>query len=164
MLHVHPAASGAALVPALGDLLAQPAGTRSPPRWRRSPPGASSAGWAQRLSSRLGAAGREDGVCARIAFPSPDEVLDAPVAAASPQHAAAAEAWQVERVVWPLLEVLDACPAGERWCAGLRAHLGLDGPVLVPGGVAAQKVRRLPAGGNSPADRRAPRPGARAAR
>ena len=130
MLHVHRAASGDALVAALADLLAEPVGDPFSAEVVAVPARGVERWLAQRLSHRLGAAGRADGVCARVAFPHPDEVLDAAVAAASPEHRAAVEAWQTERVVWPLLDVLDTCPAGEQWCTGLRAHLGLDGEAL----------------------------------
>ncbi len=130
VLHVHRAASGDALVAALADLLAEPVGDPFAAEVVAVPAKGVERWLAQRLSHRLGAAGRADGVCARVAFPHPDEVLDAAVAAASPEHRAAVEAWQTERVVWPLLDVLDACPAREQWCTGLRAHLGLDGEAL----------------------------------
>src|SRR6195952_1160420 len=34
--------------------------------------------------------------------------------------------WRPERLVWPLLEVIDAC-AGEQWCAPLGTYLGVVG-------------------------------------
>ena len=61
----------------------------------------------QRLSTRLGAAhGRADGVCANVAFPSPRRLVGDAVAAASgidPET----DPWLAERIVWPLLEVIE---------------------------------------------------------
>ena len=108
---------------ALGDLLADPpadpfAGevvavpTRGMERWLT-----------QRLSARLGAGeGREDGVSANVAFPSPARLAGEAVAAASgidPQH----DPWLTDRIVWPLLEVVEAA-LGEPWLQVLAAHLG----------------------------------------
>jgi exodeoxyribonuclease V gamma subunit len=110
VLHVHRAASGNELVRALGEVLADPLpdvfGTdvvavpaKGVERWL-----------SQRLAHRLGADGTQDGVCARIAFPSPAAVLDEALAAVSPEHAKATEVWAPETAVWPLLDVLDALP------------------------------------------------------
>jgi exodeoxyribonuclease V gamma subunit len=126
VLHTHRAASGAALAGGLATLLATPPDdpfaadvvavpARGIERWL-----------AQRLSHTLGAGPAGDGVCAQVAFPHPDELLDAAAAAASPEHADARAAWHPDHAVWPLLDVLDALPDAP-WCAGLRHHLGLDG-------------------------------------
>lgn len=137
VLHTHRAESGAALVEGLAELLAAPVGDPFAPEVVAVPARGVERWIAQRLSHRLGAAAgdRTDGVCAHVRFPRPDAVLDDAVAAASPQHAAAVQAWAPERAGWALIEVLDSCPAGEQWCAGLRHHLGLDGP-------AEQRTRR----------------------
>ena len=128
MLHVHRADRADVLVEALGGLLAEPqqdpfapdvvcVPTRGMERWLT-----------QRLSGVLGTtAGRADGVCANVAFPSPHQVVTGAVAAASgiePQN----DPWVAERMVWPLLEVVDAC-LGEPWLTVLAAHLdpGPDG-------------------------------------
>ncbi|HWG93940.1 MAG TPA: exodeoxyribonuclease V subunit gamma [Mycobacteriales bacterium] len=128
MLHLHRADGASALVDALGADLAVPAGD---PLGREvvAVPARGVERWiAQRLGHRLGAGADGDGVCALVDMPRPDAVLDLAVQAANPQTAAAVDAWAPERTVWALLDVLDACPAGEEWCAGLRAHLGLDRP------------------------------------
>ena len=128
MLTVHRAEGAGALVDALAEVLAVPPAdpfarevvavpARGVERWI-----------AQRLSHRLGTGAGDDGVCALVDLPSPARLLDDAVAAASPEHAASVEAWAPPRVVWALLDVFDACPADEQWCAGLRHHLGLDGP------------------------------------
>ena len=60
------------------------------------------------LSLHLGATtGRQDGICANVAFPSPRRVIDDALAAASgidPDE----DPWRPGRAVWPLLEVVDA--------------------------------------------------------
>ncbi len=132
MLHVHRADRADVLVEALGGLLAEPqqdpfapdvvcVPTRGMERWLT-----------QRLSGVLGTtAGRADGVCANVAFPSPHQVVTGAIAAASgidPQ----ADPWVAERMVWPLLEVVDGCLA-EPWLSVLAAHLdpGRDGDALL---------------------------------
>lgn len=149
MLHIHRAERADALVEALGALLARPpqdpfacevvaVPTRGMERWLT-----------QRLSARLGTtAGADrgevpgrgpgpspvvglgpgpqdshaDGVCANVAFPSPSRLTGVAVAAASGIDPDA-DPWLAERVVWPLLEVIEDAIA-EPWLAVLAAHLG----------------------------------------
>src|SRR5215213_6061639 len=107
VLHIHRAERADGLVEALGALLAAAPDdpfareivsvpTRGMERWLT-----------QRLSSRLGAApGRADGVCANVAFPPPHRLVGDAVAAASgidPET----DPWLAERIVWPLLDVID---------------------------------------------------------
>src|SRR4051812_39814069 len=77
----------------------------------------------QRMAARLGASpGRADGVCANVEFPSPRRLVRDAVAAASgiePDE----DPWLPERMVWPLLEVVDAS-LGEEWAHPLAIHLG----------------------------------------
>jgi exodeoxyribonuclease V gamma subunit len=84
---------------------------------------------AQSLSSVLGTqAGRADGVCANVVFPSPGRLVREAVAAGS-GIAADDDPWARHRLPWPLLEVIDDC-ASEDWCRTLGRHLGLlDGAV-----------------------------------
>ncbi|MBU2666995.1 exodeoxyribonuclease V subunit gamma [Actinoplanes bogorensis] len=73
---------------------------------------------AQRLSHRLGV-GRSpsgDGVCANVLFPSLPGLLEQ---AGLP----GADSWRPDRLVWPLLDVIDAS-LGESWCRPLAAYLG----------------------------------------
>ncbi|MCA1682982.1 MAG: exodeoxyribonuclease V subunit gamma [Actinobacteria bacterium] len=138
VLHIHRAERADGLVDALGDLLIAPpadplAGeviavpTRGMERWLT-----------QRLSARLGARpGHADGVCANVAFPSPHRLVAEAVAVAcgvDPQ----ADPWLAERVVWSLLEVVDACLA-EPWLRGLCVHLGGDSSEPDP----VRRARRL---------------------
>ena len=122
MLHVHRAERADALADALGELLAVPPEDAFATEVVAVPAKGVERWLAQRLSHRLGAAaGRADGVCAGIAFPSPGRVVAAAVGAASgvdPEQ----DPWHPERAVWPLLEVLDTS-VDEAWCAPLRAHV-----------------------------------------
>jgi exodeoxyribonuclease V gamma subunit len=129
LLVVHRSADGAALAAALGEVLAQPP---SDPFAREivAVPAKGVERWlAQRLSHVLGA-GRDDGVCANVAFPRPsillDETVQEALGAVAPDAAGAVEQWSAQRVVWPLLEVIDASVVSEPWCRALAQHLGSD--------------------------------------
>ncbi len=114
VLHLHRAERADGLVDALGKLLAVvPADpfavevvsvpTRGIERWL-----------AQQTAARLG-------ICANVEFPPPRRLLGDAVAVAAgidPER----DPWLPERMVWPLLEVVDAC-LGEPWLAELTAHL-----------------------------------------
>lgn len=119
-LHVHRAERADRLAEALAEVLTTPppdpfsadvvaVPTRGVERWL-----------AQRLAHRLGASGGEDGVCAHVEFPSPPELV------ARARARAENDPWRPERLVWPLLEVIDAS-AGEDWCAALGTYLGVVG-------------------------------------
>src|SRR4051794_41868838 len=100
---------------------------------------------AQRMSDWLGAeAGRGDGVCANVDFPSPRRLVGDAVARASGIDADA-DPWLPERAVWALLEVVDGC-LGEPWLTSLAAHLGGSGEDVDP----ARRARRVRAGGDPP--------------
>jgi exodeoxyribonuclease V gamma subunit len=77
----------------------------------------------QRMSAVLGASpGRSDGICAGVAFPTPNMLVSQAVASASgidPDR----DPWLPERAVWPLLEVVERC-IGEPWLTTLAAYLG----------------------------------------
>ncbi len=75
----------------------------------------------QRLARRLGAAGAFDGIAANIDFPSPDALLRR-VVLATADDPEAAESWYTDRLVWPVLRMIDANLADER-LAVLRNHL-----------------------------------------
>ncbi|MCP9491019.1 MAG: exodeoxyribonuclease V subunit gamma [Solirubrobacteraceae bacterium MAG38_C4-C5] len=128
MLHVHRADRADVLVEALGALLAEPQPDPFAPEVVAVPTRGMERWLTQRLSGVLGTtAGRTDGVCANVAFPSPHQVVTGAIAAASgidPQ----CDPWVAERMVWPLLEVVDGCLA-EPWLAVLAVHLdpGRDG-------------------------------------
>jgi exodeoxyribonuclease V gamma subunit len=77
----------------------------------------------QSLSARLGARdGHGDGVCANVRFPFPGSVIGAALAQAAevdPHE----DVWSPERLVWPLISVVDDNLA-EPWLAALAQHLG----------------------------------------
>jgi exodeoxyribonuclease V gamma subunit len=138
VLHVHRAERADGLVEALAALLADPlpdpfaaeivsVPTRGMERWLT-----------QRMSTRLGAMpGRSDGVCANIEFPFPHRLVTDAIAAASgvePEK----DPWQPQRLVWPLLEVVDEC-LSEPWLRDLAAHLGGDPATADP----VRRARRL---------------------
>ncbi|RLV47994.1 exodeoxyribonuclease V subunit gamma [Nocardioides mangrovicus] len=79
----------------------------------------------QRLSHRLGTGpadhgGGDDGVCAGVEFRSPRSLV------AEVTGRERDDPWSPDRLVWPLLEVVDAARE-EHWCAPLARHLGLVG-------------------------------------
>ena len=78
---------------------------------------------AQQLAQVLGAAQGEAGVCAHVRFPSPWRLFAEVVSQLAGLAREAVDPWSAEALMWPLLEVMDAC-AGEPWCAALGAHLG----------------------------------------
>ena len=123
MLHHHRATTATPLVAALGGLLAVPPAdpfaseviavpTRGVERWLT-----------QRLSNELGTSGgqRHDGILANVRFPSPREVVDQAVAAACGLDPDA-DVWSPERILWPLLDVVDE-HLEEPWLAILSDHL-----------------------------------------
>ncbi|HEX2412075.1 MAG TPA: exodeoxyribonuclease V subunit gamma [Solirubrobacteraceae bacterium] len=114
MLHIHRAERADGLIEALSDLLADPPDdpfaaevisvpTRGMERWLT-----------QRLSDRLG-------VCANVEFPFPRTLTQDAVAAATGLDPAE-DPWLPERMVWPLLEVVDAA-LDEPWLTGFAAHV-----------------------------------------
>jgi exodeoxyribonuclease V gamma subunit len=123
LLQIHRSERTDALVEPLAAVLAEPLDdaltqdvvavpTRGVERWV-----------AQRLSHHLGTADGEAGVCANVTFPSPSRLVGdvlARVLGLQPDD----DPWQVDRLPWPLLEVVDEC-AGEPWCSALGRHLGV---------------------------------------
>jgi exodeoxyribonuclease V gamma subunit len=123
VLHVHRSSRADLLADALADLLATPledpfaaevvsVPTRGVERWLT-----------QRMSGRLGAGtGRADGICANVAFPFPSRLI-ADALSAGLELGAGEDPWTPDRLVWPLLELIDACRE-EPWLAPLADHLG----------------------------------------
>ena len=118
MLHVHRAERADRLVEALAGVLADPPDDPFAPELVAVPTRGIERWLAQRLSHRLGVTGGDDGVCANVVFPSPADVVGRVLAV--PDE----DPWRPERLVWPLLETIDAC-AEEPWCAPLGAFLGV---------------------------------------
>ncbi len=123
-LRVHRSERADALVTGLADLLV--AGPSDPftPDVVAVPSKGVERWIAQSLSSVLGAGpDAADGVCANVLFPSPGRVVREALTAGS-GIAADEDPWAESRLVWALLEVIDAC-AGEDWCVTLGRHLGV---------------------------------------
>ena len=122
MLHVHRSERADALADALTEILLDPLSdpfaaevvavpTRGMERWLT-----------QRMSTRLGAsAGRADGVCANVAYPFPRSLVGDALAAATGIDPDA-DPWMPERLVWPLLRVVDR-DLDEPWLTSLQTHL-----------------------------------------
>ncbi|HWT93329.1 MAG TPA: exodeoxyribonuclease V subunit gamma, partial [Solirubrobacteraceae bacterium] len=123
MLHLHRAERADRLVEALSGLLATP-GDDPVAREVVSVPTRGMERWlTQRMSGRLGAsAGRADGICANVDFPSPRRLVGDAVAAATGIEPDS-DPWLPERAVWPLLEVVEA-HLRDPWLVTLATHLG----------------------------------------
>ena len=135
MLHIHRAARADVLADALAALLSDPPQDPLAPDLVAVPTRGMERWLTQRMSATLGAsAGRDDGVCANVLFPTPHRLITDAVAVASgvdPEH----DPWLPERSVWPLLGVVDGC-LGEPWLAALAAYLRAGAPGTPDGGSA----------------------------
>jgi len=119
---VHRAAEGSVLAEGLADVL-RPAPDDAFACEVVAVPAKGVERWlAQRLSHVLGSARVADGVCANVRFPAVTTLVDEVLERVAPPEAIAT--WRPERLVWPLLDELDACGATEPWCAPLARHLG----------------------------------------
>jgi exodeoxyribonuclease V gamma subunit len=143
MLYVHRSERADYLVQALGDVLAQPLAdpmarevvavpTRGVERWLT-----------QRLSHRLGAGAvpddgvSDDGVCANIEYPSPGALVALATSAALGLPSED-DPWAPDRLVWPLLELVDD-RLHEEALEPLAAHLRAASPA----GPQAHPLRRF---------------------
>ena len=115
MLHVHRAERADGLVDALCALLAEPLRDPFAPELVSVPTRGMERWLTQRVSDALG-------VCANVDFPPPRALVGDAVAAASGVEPDA-DPWLPARMVWPLLDVVDAS-LDEPWAAALAAHLG----------------------------------------
>jgi len=123
VLHIHRAERADELIDALCALLADPLPDPFAPELVSVPTRGMERWLTQRLSAGLGASpDRSDGVCANVEFPSPRRLLEDAVATAAGIDPDA-DAWRPERMVWPLLEVVDGS-LGEPWLQNLATHLG----------------------------------------
>ena len=120
MLHIHRASRADALADALAALLSHTPADPFAPEVVAVPTRGMERWLTQRMSAVLGArAGRADGICANVEFPSPHRLVTDAVAAASGIDPAE-DPWLPERSVWPLLSVVqEALP--EPWLATLAA-------------------------------------------
>ncbi len=76
----------------------------------------------QRLAEDLGRDGDEAGVCANVGFPFLGSVLQRSIRAVLGDQDGEGDPWQPDRLVWPLLELLDDLPADPD-LAPLHTHL-----------------------------------------
>jgi len=117
-LHLHRAPRTDLLADALGDLLAQPLEDPFADEVVVVPAKGVERWLTQRLSHRLGTGTRGgDGVCAGVRFLNPRSLVSMLL------DRERDDVWDPDRMVWPLLEVIDA-NLDEPWCATLAAHLG----------------------------------------
>jgi len=123
LLHIHRAERADRLAYALAAILREPPQNEFAPEVIAVPTRGMERWLTQQLSTRLGArAGRADGICANIEFPFPSRLIGGSIALASgiePDE----DPWPSERLVWPLLDVVEQC-LGEPWLARLATHLG----------------------------------------
>jgi exodeoxyribonuclease V gamma subunit len=126
VLTIHRSERADALVGALVAVLAEPLAdpfaaevvavpTRGVERWLT-----------HRIAAAVGTApDRHDGVCANVEFPFPGRLVGDVLAEATGIERDA-DPWRPERLVWPLLDVIDE-HAGSPWLGLLAAHLGRTG-------------------------------------
>jgi len=142
VLHVHRAERADLLADGLARTLLEPLEDPFAPEVVAVPTRGIERWLSQRLSTRLGTSGgRLDGVCANVEFPFPGRLVLGALASATGMDPDD-DPWPAERLVWPLLEVVDQCLA-EPWLARLAAHL--DGARGQPGDPARRfgAVRRI---------------------
>jgi exodeoxyribonuclease V gamma subunit len=126
MLTVHRGSRGDVLLDGLGALLRHPPEDPFAPEVVAVPTRGVERWITQRLSELLGTSpGRADGVCANIEFPFPGRLVDRCAAAATGSDPDS-DPWVPERLVWHLLDVVDASLAAPE-LATLAAHLGVEG-------------------------------------
>ncbi|UPK76813.1 exodeoxyribonuclease V subunit gamma [Nocardioidaceae bacterium SCSIO 66511] len=122
MLRLHRGERADALVRGLAEVLATPPEDPFTPDVVAVPSQGVERWIAQQLSTDLGTeAGRHDGICANVEFPSPRRLVGDLLAAAlelEPDD----DPWRERRLLWPLLEVIDDS-VGEPWAATLARHL-----------------------------------------
>jgi exodeoxyribonuclease V gamma subunit len=117
-LHLHRAPRTDLLADELGDLLARPLADPFAEEVVVVPAKGVERWLTQRLSHRLGTGPRGgDGVCAGVRFLNPRSLVSLLL------DRERDDVWDPDRLVWPLLEVVDAS-LDEPWCATLAAHLG----------------------------------------
>src|SRR3712207_1185831 len=108
-LYLHRAARADLLADALGDLLASPLPDPFAEEFVIVPAKGVERWLAQRLSHRLGVGPRgADGVCAGVRFLNPRSLR------ALLTRTADDDPWDPDRLVWPLLQTIDAS-LGEPW-------------------------------------------------
>ena len=122
MLHVHRSERADALVVGLADVLSVHAGDPFTPEVVAVPARGVERWLTQRLSHQLGAGAAGDGVCANVVFPWPSRLVSDAVAAGSGIDPGD-DPWRGGRLLWSVLEVIDAS-TGQPWLTALGRHLG----------------------------------------
>ncbi len=136
MLHLHVGERADALAAGLPAVLVDPEADPFQPAVLSVPTRGVERWLTQTLSHSLGAtAGGEAGVSANIDFPFPGRLVDTVVAAAAGIDPRT-DPWRGSRLVWPLLEVVDA-NASEPWLELLAGHIG-----VAPGSPESRRKRR----------------------
>lgn len=136
LLHLHVGERADALVAGLPEVLVDPGADPFAPAVLAVPTRGVERWLTQTLSHSLGAtAGGEAGVSANIDFPFPGTLVDGVVSAAT-GFDPRADPWGAARLIWPLLEVVDA-NASEPWLALLADHIG-----AAPGSPESRRSRR----------------------
>jgi exodeoxyribonuclease V gamma subunit len=126
VLYVHRSPSAAVLADALAEILVVPPADPFAPEVVSVPTRGMERWLTQRLARRLGAsANRRDGVCANIEFPFPGRLVTTALASACGLDPVA-DPWTAERLVWPLLGVVEEC-LDDRWLAPFADHLRRGG-------------------------------------
>ncbi|MGN6869166.1 MAG: exodeoxyribonuclease V subunit gamma [Solirubrobacteraceae bacterium] len=122
MLHIHRAERADRLADGLAETLLTPLEDPFTPDVVAVPTRGIERWLTQRLSTRLGTSAEgADGVCANVEFPFPGRLILTALADATgldPEN----DPWLPERLVWPLLEVVDDC-LSDPWLSALARHL-----------------------------------------
>ncbi|MGK2930413.1 MAG: exodeoxyribonuclease V subunit gamma, partial [Acidimicrobiales bacterium] len=123
MFRIHRSERADALVDALVAIIDEPVSDPFTPEIVAVPTRGVERWLTHRIAGVVGAGpGRTDGVCANVEFPFPGRLVGDVLADATgvDRHE---DPWRPERLVWPLLEVIDefAC---EPWLELLASHLG----------------------------------------
>jgi len=122
VLHLHRAERADALVAGLATVLATGEADPFTPEVVAVPARGVERWLTQRLSHLLGASSAGgDGVCANVDFPWPSTLVAEAVAAATGVDRET-DPWRPGRVMWALLEVVDACEH-EAWCGALSRQV-----------------------------------------
>ncbi|WP_166844959.1 exodeoxyribonuclease V subunit gamma [Isoptericola sp. BMS4] len=127
MLHIHRSERADALVEPLAEVLAAPPEDPFAPDVVAVPTRGIERWLAQRLAHHLGA-GDGAGVCANVDFGSPARLVGSATAAVTgvePDD----DPWRRARLVWPVLETIDAA-LGEPWAAPLARYVGAEDDVV----------------------------------
>lgn len=123
MFHVHRSERADALVDALADVVREPTDDPFRPEVVAVPTRGVERWLTHRLGAVLGAsAGRVDGICANVDFPFPGRLVGDALALATGVDREL-DPWRPERLVWPVLEVIDA-HGSDPWLRTIGRHVG----------------------------------------